>query len=174
MGGFLSGIFTGSNPTLGGTIGTAKNIAGFGTGKGEGYTSTAGDFLQQIMGGNPAVISKLLAPQIGAEANQANQKIQTNAEFGDRSGGTNASNQTTLDTTRGNIDDMISRITGGAVGQLGQMGENLLNTGLNANDEAAKLSQEQLQNQQQSLLGGILNKGVQGGLGLIPGLSSIF
>lgn len=174
MGGFLSGIFTGSNPTLGGDINNAGNIMGFGTSVGEGDTRTASDFLNKILGGDPAAISHLLAPQIGQITGQANQKIQTEGEFANRSGGTNASNVATMDSTRGNIDDLISRLTSGAVGELGSMGQNLLNTGLRANEVQDEESQQKLKNSQDSLLGGIISKGVAGGLGMVPGLSSIF
>lgn len=174
MGGFLSSIFTGASPTLPGAINTAGNVSGYGTSTGMGDTRTASNFLQTLIGGDPTAISKLLAPQIGQMAGQANQKIQTGTEFANRSGGVNASNENTLDQTRGNIDNMISQLTGGAVGQLGQLGQGLLNTGLNADQLQAMLSQQQLQNQQQSMLGGIINKGVAGGLGLVPGLGKIF
>jgi hypothetical protein len=170
MGGFLQSIFAGSNPSLPGAINTAGNVAGFGTSTGMGDTRTASDFLHQIIGGDPAAISRLLAPQIGQMAGQANQKIQTEGEFGNRSGGMNAGNQATMDQTRGNIDNMISGLTGGAVGQLGQMGQNLLNTGLSANGQQAQLGQMQMQNAQNSLLGNILG-GAAGNLG--TGLSGM-
>lgn len=171
---FLSGIFTGSNPTLPGAIHNAGNVATYGTGTGMGDTSTASDFLHQIIAGNPAAVSKLLAPQIGAAAGRANQQIQTEGQFANRSGGVNAENQHIMDSERGNIDDMISRLTGGAVSQLGDLGTHLLSLGLNANQQSADLGQKELENQQNSLLGGIISKGVAGGLGMIPGLSSIF
>lgn len=169
MGGFLSSIFTGANPTLNGDIGNAGNVMGFGTSVGEGDTRTASDFLTKIMGGDPAAISRLLGPQIKASADRANQQIQTEGEFGNRSGGTNAANQHIMDSTRGNIDDSISHLTGSAVGELGSMGQNLLNTGLKANQLQDEESQQKLENQQQSLLGGIISKGVSHGLSPIFG-----
>ena len=45
MGGWLGGLFAGSNPSLGGAIGNAKNIAGFGTSMGESLR-THSDFLR--------------------------------------------------------------------------------------------------------------------------------
>lgn len=172
--GLLGGIFTGSNPTLPGAIHNAGNVATYGTGTGMGDTSTASNFLHQIIAGNPAAVSRILAPQIGAAAGRANQQIQTEGQFANRSGGVNAANQNIMDSERGNIDDMISRLTGGAVSELGDLGTHLLGLGLQGNQQAADLSQEQLQNQQQSLLGGIISKGVSGGLGKVPGLSKIF
>ena len=169
MGGWLSSIFTGSSPGNSNAQGNAGNTAGFATSTGEGDTRSASDFLHSIVGGDPAAISRLLAPQIGQMAGQANQKIQTQGEFANRSGGTNASNESTLDATRGNIDNSIAGLTGGAVGQLGQMGQGLLNTGLTADQVQAKLAQQQLENQQQSLLGGIISKGIGSGVGLLTG-----
>lgn len=174
MGSFLSGIFTGSNPTLGGDIGNAGNIMGFGTSVGEGDIGAASGFYNTLLGGNQAQEAQLLAPEISNIAGQANQKTQTNAEFGNRSGGTNASNQNTMDTARANVNNMVSQLTGSAASGLAGIGENALNTGLNANQVQSNESQEQLQNQQNSLLGGIISKGVSGGLGLVPGLGGIF
>jgi len=174
MGGWLSSIFTGSSPGIKSAEGGAGTIAGFGTSTGMGDTRTASDELTKLIGGDPAAISKILAPQIGQVAGQANQKIQTEGQFANRSGGTNASNAATIDASRASIDDMISRLTGGAIGELGQMGENLLHTGLSADELQAKLAQQELENNQNSLLGGIISKGVAGGLGMVPGLNQIF
>lgn len=183
MGGFLSAILGGSNPVLGGAINNAGNVSGYGTTTGMGDTSTASNFLNQLIGGDSSQIARLLAPQIGQMAGAANQQIQTQGEFGNRSGGVNAANQNLIDQTRGNVNNAIAGLTGSAVGQLGQMGQNLLNTGLNANEQQANLSQEQLQNQQQSLggqfLSGLVGAGGKalgtigtGWLGTLPGLKN--
>lgn len=82
------------------------------------------------MSGNQADISKLLAPQISAISKQANEKTQTNAEFGSRSGGTNASNQSTMDTARAGVNDLTSNLTSGAIGEGLSAGSGLLSTGM--------------------------------------------
>jgi len=174
MGGFLSSIFTGHAPGIDNGEKNAGQVGGFSTATGIGDTQHASNFLNDIISGNPAAISRLLAPQIDQMAKQANQKIQTEGEFANRSGGVNAANQNTIDTTRGNVDNAIAGLTGNAVGQLGQMGQNLLHTGLTADQLQAQLAQQQLENQQQSLLGGIITKGTQGFLGQVPGLGEIF
>lgn len=172
MGGFLSSIFTGGNPTLGGAINTAGNVSGYGTTTGMGDTSTASSFLNQLIGGDSSQIARLLAPQIGQMAGAANQQIQTQGEFGNRSGGVNAANQNLIDQTRGNVNNAIAGLTGSAVGQLGQMGQNLLNTGLSANQQQAGLSQQQMENQKNSLLGNIIG-GTAGNFGTyLSGLGS--
>lgn len=171
--GFLDSLFTGNNPTLNENIGTTGTIGGYGTSTGMGDTSAVSKYLQSIIGGDPASISRTLAPQIGQIAKQANEKIQTQGEFGNRSGGVNASNESTMDTSRGNIDDLIAKITSGGVGALGDLGTKLLGMGLSAEQVQAMLSQERMKNQQNSILGGaiaggssaLLNAGI-GALGI--------
>jgi hypothetical protein len=153
MSSFLSGLFTGSNPTLQGNINNAGNIEGFGTSVGEGDITNASDFNNTLLAGDPAKTAKLLAPQIGAITGQGQQQKKTLAEFGNRSGGNNSEASTIDDKTRGNIDDMISKLTGSAATNAGNLGISTLGLGLSANEQQAKLSQEQLQNQKNSLLG---------------------
>lgn len=153
MGTWLSGLFTGSSPGLTAAEGTASNIAGFGTGTGESATNIGLGFEEGLLSGNQAEEAKLLAPEIQNISNQANQKTQTNAEFGTRSGGVDASNQTTIDTARANVDNMISQLTGNAAGAVTQAGTSLLGTGLSASEAQAQEAEMQLQNEQNSVLG---------------------
>lgn len=172
MGSFLSGIFSGSNPTNTGDQNQAGGIAGFGTSVGEGDVGTASGFDQTLLEGNPAATAKLLAPQIGAITGQGQQQKDTIAQFGNRSGGNNSESQTIDDKTRGNIDTMISSLTGGAAANLGNLGVQEQGVGLEGNKLQDEESQEALQNEQNSVLGkGIadfgqtaLNAG-EGGLG---------
>lgn len=159
MGSFLSGIFTGSSPTLQGDINNAGNINGFGTAVGEGDINEASGFYNDLLSGNQAKEAQILAPEIGNIQKQGQQQVQTAAEFGNRSGGTNASAQQNIDSQRSNVNDMISKLTGSAASGLAGIGENALNTGLNANQVQANESQEQLKNEQQSLLGGAITGG---------------
>lgn len=158
MGSFLNGIFGGANPTLGGDINQSGQIAGFGTGVGEGDISAASTFDQDLLNGNSATEAKLLAPQIKTMQQQGQQKLNTTAQFGDRSGGVNASNQTTMDSTRSNVDDMISKLTGDAATNLGSLGTSTLSTGLQANQAQASESETQLQN----FINSILGQGISG------------
>lgn len=168
MGSFLSSIFTGSNPTLEGDKNQAGNIAGFGTSVGEGDVSNASQFFNTLLNGNSAEEAKLLAPQISTMQKQGQQKLQTTSEFGNRSGGVNASNQQTGDDTRSNVDDMISKLTGDAANSEASLGENLLNTGLNANEVQASESQQQLQNMMKSILGQGITGAVNYGESFLP------
>lgn len=168
MGSFLSSLFTGSNPTLSGDIGSAGNIMGFGTSVGEGDVSAASSFDQDLLGGDESKISKLLAPQISTMQKQGQQKLATTSQFGDRSGGVNASNQQTTDTTRANIDDSISRLTGDAAKDIGTLGTSTLGIGLNANQVQAGESQEQ----QQDIANSILGSGISAGVGALEGFAT--
>jgi hypothetical protein len=150
---FLGGILTGSNPTLGGDVGNAGNIMGFGTATGEGDISAASGFDQSLLSGNQAQEAQLLAPQISNIQKQGQQQIQTAGEFGNRSGGTNASAQNNIDTQRSNVNNLVSQLTSGAASNLGSLGTSTLGQGIQANTLQAGESQMQLENEQNSLLG---------------------
>lgn len=168
--GWLSAIFGGSNPTLSGDIGQSGQIAGFGTGVGEGDIGAASGFYNDLLGGNSATEAKLLAPQIQTMQQQGQQQLDTASQFGNRSGGTNAAAQQNQDTTRGNIDNMISQLTGQGAAGLANLGTSSLGLGLSANQQQADQSQLQMQNWQNSILGGVAAGGV-GNLG--TGLSEM-
>jgi hypothetical protein len=153
MGSFLSSILGGANPTLGGDINQAGQIAGTETSLGEGAQQAGLGFQEQILSGNQADEAKLLAPQISNIQKQGQQQIQTASQFGTRSGGTNAAAQNNIDTQRGQVSDMISKLTGGAASALPGEGQNAVNTGLTANQTQADESEAQLKNFQDSILG---------------------
>lgn len=153
MGSFLGGLFSGQDPTLSGDIGDAGNVAGFGIGAGESAVNTGLGFEEGLLSGNQAEEAKLLAPEISGIQKRGQQQIQTAGEFGNRSGGTNASAQNNIDTQRGEVNNMISQLTGGAAANVTQAGEGLLNTGLNASEAQAQEAQMRLQNERDSILG---------------------
>jgi len=155
---FWGSMFGGSNPTLNQGINQAGQIAGYGQAQGEGLTTQAGNFFSGLLSGNPAQQAKLLAPEIQANQQQAQQQKQANAQFGNRSGGTNASGQTIDDKTRANISSMISNLTGQAAGAASSLGQGLLNTGIQALNQQVQFSQAQMQNWQDSILGSGLQK----------------
>lgn len=169
MGSFLSGIFTGGNSTLEGDKNQAGGVSGFGTAVGEGDIGAASGFDQTLLEGDPAKTAKLLAPQIKNITDQGQQAKSTIAQFGTRSGGNTSKAATIDDSTRGNIDDMVSKLTGGAASELGSLGTATLGQGLQANQLQEQESQQQLENEQNSLLGGIITRGAGDAAGLIPG-----
>lgn len=151
--GFWGSLFGGSNPTINKGINQAGQVAGYGTSLGEGLTTNAGNFYNTLLGGNTAAISKMLAPQIQAAQQQGQQAKQSMSQFGNRSGGLNSKAQTIDDTTRANINNMVSGLTGQAAGAAGSMGQNLLSTGLDALNMQVGFSQEQMQNWSNSIFG---------------------
>jgi hypothetical protein len=169
MGGFLSSILTGSDPTLDGDIGNAGNINGFGTAVGEGDISAASGFYNDLLSGNQAKEAQLLAPEIGTIQSEGQQANQTAAQFHNRSGGTNASAQQNMDKQRSSVNDMIAKLTGGAASGLANIGENALSTGLRANEVQSGETQQKQKNRQGSLLSGIINGAADAGLDYATG-----
>lgn len=108
---------------LSGTSSTAANLGLQDLGESSGFMSS-------ILSGDPTKIAQVLSPQIKAIQDQGQQKLQTNSQFGNRGGGTNASNQTTGDQTRSGVQNMISSLTGSAVSGLSQQGSSTLNSGM--------------------------------------------
>lgn len=170
MGSFLSSIFGGANPTLGGDINQSGQIAGFGQSLGEGDLQNASGFYNDILSGNSAKQAAVLAPEISNIQKQGQEQINNAAQFGNRSGGTNAAAQNNIDTQRGQVSNMVSGLMGNAASGLSSIGSNALNTGLSANAQQADQSQQQMQNWQNSILGGALS-GAAGNLG--TGLSEM-
>ncbi len=146
-------IFTGNNGTINGDINNAGGVMGFGTSVGEGDIGAASDWYKTLMGGNSAAEAKLLAPQIKTIQDQAQQRINTTQQFGDRSGGENAGNQMTLDNARGNVDNMVSQLTGNAADSIGRLGTSTLGLGLEANSLQEREAQQKLENERNSIAG---------------------
>lgn len=122
--------------------------SGFAGSMGEGLLSNSSALINGLLSGNQSDIAKLLAPQIGAISKQANEKTQKNSEFAERSGGTNASNQNTMDTARSSVNDMISSLTGSAMGAGASLGSNLLGQSMSGYNNVFK---QNLTEQQQRL-----------------------
>ncbi len=108
------------------------------------------------MSGDMSKISSVLAPQISAVNQQTQQRKQTNSQFNNRGGGTNATNQSLDDNALSSIRSMVSDLTGKAATNLGNMGENLLNTGL-AGGEAAFGASKTIHDQNQAKWADIFN-----------------
>jgi hypothetical protein len=150
---FMGGIFTGNSPTETADAANAGNVMGFGTATGEGAVQTGLGFEEGILSGDQAEQARLLAPEISGIQKRGQEQIQTAGEFGNRSGGTNASAQNNIDTQRSQVNDMVSKLTGEAAGAVTNTGENLLNTGLEANALQDQEAQQILKNQESSIFG---------------------
>ena len=154
--GFFGSLFTGNNPTLTSDIANSGQISNFGTNLGEKDLGIGSNFDQTLLSGNPEETAKLLAPQISTIQKQGQEQLNTSAEFGDRSGGTNASAQNNIDSQRAEVEKMIAQLTGHAADAITGIGENALGTGLNANKVQAQESDLKQKEQQNSLFGNVL------------------
>ena len=86
--------------------------------QGQTGLTQAQDFFSTLLGGDPTKIATLLAPQTSQIQSQSNQRMKTNSEFSNRSGGTNASNQQIGDNATSAVNNLIATLTGQAAGGL--------------------------------------------------------
>ncbi|MFZ3343316.1 MAG: hypothetical protein WA213_20735 [Terriglobales bacterium] len=121
------------------------SLADYGINTGEGATNAANTYYSGILSGNPEEIAQTLAPEIQAGQQQVQQQAQTNAEFGNRGGGTNASTQGAQSNERGNIINLIGNAQQGAAAGEAGIGSNLLGIGSSSLGNEANLA---AQNQQ--------------------------
>src|SRR5208337_4789632 len=162
---FFSSLFGGSNAAIDNATANAGQIMNFGTNLGEKNLTTGSNFYNDVLSGDPTKIGAILGPGLSGIQQQGQQQIQTAGEFGNRSGGTNAGNQTNIDTQRANVEKMISQLTGQAAGAVTGIGENALGTGLNANQASAQEGELQVKNAQNSLFGNLLGSLAGAGFG---------
>ena len=159
--GFFESLFGGQNTNLNQDIGATNQIASFATGMGESNLTAGSNFSKAILSGDATKQMQALAPIISA-ANTSNAQTQkTNAMFGNRSGGTAASNAASSDKLHGDIQNLIGNLTGSAANSLTSSGSSLLSQGASTYGENAQLSQIQVQNWQNSILGKGITNGVQ-------------
>lgn len=155
--GFLGGIFSGSAPGLSQSENTAGSVTSSETGAGVKNLNNASDFWNTILSGDQQAIGKLLAPQISDIQKRGNEQIQTESQFGNRSGGENAAAQANIDSQRQQVEQMIAKLTGQAAGQVGNLGATQLGFGLDANQQRGKFAQQKLENQQGGILGQLIS-----------------
>lgn len=89
-------------------------------------------YFQSLLSGDRSTISGAISPEISTLTGQAQQDKQTQSEFGNRSGGTNASNQQTSDRISGEITNLINSLIPGAAQELGTLGATREGLGLEA------------------------------------------
>ena len=158
--GFFSSLFGGSNKALDSSVANSGQLMNFGTNLGTKDLTQGSNFFSDILSGDPTKIGAVLGPQISGIQQRGNEQIQTNAEFGNRSGGTNASNQHNMDTQRSQVEQMISQLTGQSAGAVTGIGESALGTATTANQMQAQQGQMQLQNILNSLFGKMASSGI--------------
>jgi hypothetical protein len=163
---FFSSLFGGSNPTLSKDINQFGQIGKFATGLGEQNLAQSSNFMSSILSGDQSKISKVLGPEINSIKGQGQQSKLSASQFGNRSGGTNASMQMADDNSRASINNMISSLLGSSASGLG----------MSATSQEASLSQQQMQNWANSILGKGITSGVSAaesfGLGAAGGALS--
>lgn len=163
MGGFLSSIFTGSSPGLTQATNGLQSLAGYTGNTGEKATNAATGYDLGILSGDPTKVAETLSPEIKAAQDQAQQNKNTVAQFGNRGGGMNSVMAGLDDATRGKLISLMGQLRQGAAGQLGQLGTSNLGMATQNNLGAGQLSQMQLQN----MLNSILGKGISSGVGAL-------
>jgi hypothetical protein len=165
MGGFLSAIFGGANPTLGKDMNQFGAMAGNQTKTGEGDVNDASQYFQSILSGDPTKIATTLAPETAAVQDQTQQQKAQAAQFGARSGGT-GSTVAGLDANgRAQLIKLIGSLQGGAASGAASLGTSQEGLASQNTGQQAQLSQEQLAN----FLNSILGKGISSGVGAAEG-----
>lgn len=162
---FWGSIFGGQNKTLDQNIGTFGQIGGFGTSLGESNLGQSSKFWSSILSGNSAKQAQVLAPEISAQQKQLQQGEKTASEFHNRGGGVNSAVQGGLAEARGNITNLLGNLQTTAAGNLQSSGSDLLSKGMEAFGEQSALSEEQMQNWQNSIFG----QGIGFGAGFLEG-----
>lgn len=173
----MFGIGEGPSSQEKGQFNLLNSTSQFATGLGQGNLTLSSEFFRNLLT-DPM---KALAPEISAGQEQVQQQAKTNAEFGNRGGGTNASTQAAAAQNRANIINLMGSMQSGAAGQLASTGSNLLSQGMQGAEAGfgeAKTMQEQSAQSLNDLLGGIISTaggiiaGLPGGPGGLQDVSS--
>jgi len=151
--GFFSSLFGGQNETLNANIAKTGAIGDFSTGMGEKNLTTASDFWNSILSGDSSKQMAVLNPAISSVKTSTAQENKSTAEMGTRSGGNAASTAATNDKVHDYITKLIGDLTGKAAGEVGSIGSNQLNVGLEALGKQTDMSQQRMQNWSDSILG---------------------
>lgn len=93
-------------------------------------TSKASKYYSDILSGDPTKVAAAVAPETKALVGQAEQQKKQIANFGNRTGGTNAITQNIDASTRGTIGDAILKARGSAAGGLERTGSEASRVGL--------------------------------------------
>lgn len=150
--------------------GTLNDINAFTEPFGEKNLTTASNFFNSILSGDMGQISKTLAPEISTITGQAEQQKKTNAEFGNRAGGTNSANQALTAGENAQINSMIDSLLSGSASALASIGLSTLQTGQQGIETAGQQATNSRPTdlQQGNLLGG----GIASLLSNVPGAIS--
>ena len=159
MGAWLSGIFTGNDPTLSQNIGKFGSEGDFATGTGQGDVTAASNFYTGILSGDQTKEAEALAPEIGAIKGQAQQQKKTIANTSTRSGGTAAEAGAIDDKVTGDITGLLGSEKSSAASGAASLGTSEQSLGLQSQAEQDKAAQQQLENWKKSLFGDAITTG---------------
>jgi len=110
--------------------------------------------------GDSSKVATALAPQISAAKTSLQQNQKTNAQNGTRSGGTAASNNAAQDKVHSDITNLTGSLTSGAASTLLSSGSDLLSKALGGYGQQADMSETQMKNWQDSILGSGITSGI--------------
>ena len=99
--------------------------------------TSAGNFFQTLLSGNPVATSQVLSPEISTVQNQTQQKLDTTSEFNNRSGGTAEELVKTGDTSTASIQQLIASLLPQSANGLAQVGQAQAGIGLTAEEIAS-------------------------------------
>ena len=173
MGGFLSSILGGSNPTLNSNINQFGQDAGAAQKTGQGDVNAASTFYQDILSGDPTKQAQALAPETKAAQDQAQQAKAQTSQFGTRSGGTGGAIQGIDAQTRAQLIALLGGQQQGAAAGAASLGTSQEGLALQGKEEQDAAAQQRMQNWQNSILGkgiGVAAQGAEGAIGgMLPG-----
>lgn len=106
--------------------------------QGANNLTTAGNFFNTLLSGNPVATAQVLSPEISTVQNQTQQKLDTTQQFNNRSGGTNESLVATGDTGTASIQQLIATLLGQSGQEVANIGTTQESLGQTAVNEAAK------------------------------------
>ncbi len=165
--GFWGGLFGGQNKTLDKDINKFGQIGDFATSTGMADVTKGSGFFSDVLSGDKTKQAKALASPISTIQNQTQQKLNANAQFSPRSGGTAASNEMAKSRATGSISEMISSLLSDSAKSLSAEGKDLLSQGQSAYGNQLEASQIQLKNWNDSILG----TGISEGAGFVEGMA---
>jgi hypothetical protein len=171
-GSYIFGIGMGASTDEKNQYGALTSASGFATGLGEKDLTSSSDFMNSILSGDSSKISQVLAPQISAAKQRAQQGTKTAAEFGNRGGGTAASTSAINDKVHSDITDLIGNLTGSSVSGLSTTGSDLLGKGISGTATGFNEAL-QMQKQRASMFDDIFKSSAQvaGTVAGMPGVS---
>lgn len=153
IGDWLKSLFGGSNSVLNNDISQFGADAGFAQQQGQADTGAASKYFTDILSGDPTKQAQALAPEIATSQQQGAQAKNNIAQFGNRSGGSNAAAQGIDAAGRGNIINLIGGLQGKAASGAGSLGTAEQGLSLEATNQQEQAAQQRMQNWLKSILG---------------------